>query len=159
VEGTEMRDDTKKAVEAFEQFCAGAVEEKGIYPFPMVAITNDGTMEMSALALAPMEAIEQFMRKIVKREVKAIIIGLDRTTRPGQGTEFADVLTCALWEAQKDEFGPGEWREWIKIGVINYQVEPRIVRPMDWENEYWDKTVKAELANLTLKRRSTGEEL
>ena len=148
-----MREETKKAVEVFEQWCSTAVDEKGIYPFPMVAITKDGATEMSALALSPREAIEQFMRKIVKREVKVIMLGLDRTTKPGQGTEFADVLTCALWEAQKDEFGPGEWRDWIKVGVINYQNEPRVVRPIDWENAYWDKTIKAELADLKLKRR------
>jgi hypothetical protein len=154
-----MKEETRKAVEAFEQFCSGAVDEKGIYPFPMVSILTDGTMEMAALAIPPKDAIEQFMRKIVKREAKAVIIGLDRMTKPGQGTEFADVLTCVLWEAQKDEFGPGEWREWFKVGVINYQNEPRIVRPIDWENEFWDKAFRDELANLTLKRRSTGEEL
>jgi len=87
------------------------------------------------------------------------MLGLDRTTKPGQGTEFADVLTCVLWDAQKDEFTAKEWREWLKIGVINYQNEPRIVRPIDWDNEYWNGRFKEELDNIKMQRRSTGEEL
>ena len=154
-----MTEEAKKVVDAFEQWCSTAVDEKGIYPFPMIAITNDGTMEVSALAVSATEAIEHFMKKIVKREVKAIMFGLDRTTNPGQGTEFADVLTCALWEARKDEFGSGEWREWLTIGVVNYQNEPRIVRPIDWKNEFWNKKLKEELDGFKLKRRSTGEEM
>jgi hypothetical protein len=155
-----MTEEAKKVVEAFEHYCSNAVDEKGIYPLPMVAIKNDGSMEMSAMAVSAPEAIEEFMRKIVvKREVKAIMLGLDRTTKPGQGTEFADVLTCVLWDAQKDDFGPGEWREWFKVGVINYQNEPRIIRPIDWENEFWKNHFKEELDNLKLRRRSTGEEL
>lgn len=154
-----MKPETKKAVEMFEHYCSNAVDEKGIYPFPMVAIKMDGTIEMSALALPGTEAREQFLRKIVKREAKVVMFGIDRTTKPGQGTEFADVFTCALWEARKDEFGPGEWREWIRIGVINYQNDPRVVRPIDWENEFWNKRFKAELDDLKLFRISTGEHL
>lgn len=154
-----MNEHSRKVVEAFEQWCSTAVDEKGIYPFPMIAIANDGTMEVSALAVSPTEAIEHFMKKIVKREVKAIMFGLDRTTKPGQGTEFADVLTCALWEARKDEFGPGEWREWLTVGVVNYQNEPRIVRPIDWGNAFWNEKLKEELDGFKLTRRSTGEEL
>jgi hypothetical protein len=154
-----LTEDGMKVIEAFESWCESSVDEKGIYPLPMVSLLKDGTLEMGALAVSAPEAYEAFFRKIVKREVKAVIFGLDRTTKPGQGTEFADVLTCVLWTEGKDDWGSGEWREWLRVGVINYQNEPRVIRPIDWKNEFWDEMVRSEMDGMKLKRRSTGEEL
>jgi len=51
-----------------------------------------------------------------------------------EGTEFDDVLTCLYWDGAS-----------IHSGVINYQHEPRIVRPIDWENLFWNFTMAKEI--------------
>jgi hypothetical protein len=145
-------------VKAFHDMASISIDERGIYPLPMVAMLKGGAMEVSYLDLPPRDAMGTFVRKIVKREVDAIMFGLDRSTKPGQGTEFADVLTCALWGGGEWS-EPGGWRGRIRVGVINYQHEPRIVRPIDWDNEFWNGKVIEEMGNLKAMRRSTGQEI
>ena len=38
-----------------------------------------------------------------------------------------------------------KWDTSFRIGVINYQHSPRIVRPFDFANEYWIEQMTAEL--------------
>lgn len=146
----------------FSKIAEGSIDEKGIYPLPMVAMRLDGTLEIAALAIASVEAVHMMLKRIAyKRDVNAIMLGLDRTTKLGQGTEFSDVLTCFLWDKKRDwpESETGAWREWFQYGVINYQIDPRIVRPMDWANEFWKGKLAEEVDNIRLNRRSTGREL
>jgi len=149
----------KKVIDVFYQTAIGGIDEKGIFPFPLVAMQKDGTLLLESLAIAGEEAYHVFLKKIVKKEVDAIMFGLDRTTKEGQGTEFSDVLSCVFWSAQEEWTEPGAWRKWLKIAVLNYQNEPRITRPLDWNNECWTKMVTSELDNIGMRKRSTGEML
>ena len=118
--------------ETFWSMIEGMIDEQGVYPQQLLHIT-DGELSCCSLMLDPPQIVP-LAKKLVAQGAEELIFGLDRTTRPGQGTEFADVLTCAHY---KD----GEWR----VGVINYQHEPRIVRDWDWNNEFWTEAVLYEL--------------
>lgn len=114
--------------EIFWEMVAGSIDEEGVYPQQMITV-EDGALCVHALCINPPQIMQLVKRKIAEG-VEELIFGLDRTTKPGQGTEFADVLTCGHY---KD----GQWR----VGVINYQHEPRIVRDWDWDNEFWTEAV------------------
>lgn len=146
----------KKVVDVFYETAVAGIDEKGIFPLPLVAMQKDGTLLLESLAINPEETYHVFIRKIVKNEVDAIMLGLDRTTKEGQGTEFADVLTCVFWSAQDDWTEPGAWRKWLKFAVVNYQNEPRIARPLDWSNEFWAKHMGEELESIQVSRRGVS---
>jgi len=139
----------KSLIEQFESYVANCIDEKGVYPFPMFTIDKDDKLIVSALAINADVALEKFWLDITCHCAKEVILGLDRATKEGQGTEFADVLTCFHWKDWSDSECPPErnnWSHWFKYGVINYQHEPRIVRPMDWKNEFWNGRMEAELS-------------
>ncbi len=50
------------------------------------------------------------------------------------------MLTCLYWWDDPEI----NWGRSLKVGVINYQNEPRIVRPWDWGNVFWTAQVLRE---------------
>lgn len=122
-------------VDKYWNFIASCIDEKGVYPHQAMALLPGDKYEVFAIDGSPDDVIK-LVRKHFPRSLE-FIYGLDRSTRPGQGTEFADVLTCAHYTAGADE----PWR----VGVINYQHEPRIVRPWDWNNQFWTEMVMKEV--------------
>jgi hypothetical protein len=132
-------------VERFEGLVAMSIEAAGIWPAPMLSEDDDGKLEVAALALPPEECFMQFCTKTLEPTVAASIFGLDRQTRPGQGTEFRDVLTCVLYERVGADVTEYRTRDQFRFGVINYQHRPRIIRPMDWENAFWNLHLRGEL--------------
>ncbi len=140
-----MTTETKPAEEAtipideqFFEIVTLAIDEAGLHPAPGLARFPDGRSEF-AMIVEPETAYQWFWRKIRKEEAREVIFGLDRYTEPNQGTEFADVITVVQWRAFP--------ASGIRIGVINYKPEPRIVRPIDWNNKFWDHKVVQELNN------------
>lgn len=132
-------------VKQFHDFVTISIQKKGIYPFPMISVTDEDLVEMGSLALNTDECYMHFCTKTLNPKIRASIFGLDRTAHPGQGTEFADVLTCVLYERVAPDVMEYRVRQQFRVGVINYQHKPRIVRPMDWENAFWIKMVQREL--------------
>ncbi len=136
-------------VKQFEGYVAKLIDAKGIFPYPMVALEHDDKLSMSALALDPTATIKQFLHLICNMNAKEVIMGLDRSTRENQGTEFADVLTCYYWKDRSEEKDLPEaqktWDKWFKFGVINYQHDPREVRPMDWNNAFWNEKLAGDI--------------
>ena len=131
-------------VNDFEQMIKIVIDEKGVYPQQGIVLTFDDKLEINALALKPDQIFNWFWDNVCNKSAKEVIFGLDRSTKEGQGTEFADVLTCCHWSEKFIE-SEGTWGSAFRIGVINYQNAPRIVRPMDWNNEFWKKTMSEEL--------------
>lgn len=127
-------------IKTFEDFVGGIISEEGINPAVGFARTGD-KKEVCALALPPDEIYEWFWTKICCEFVNEIVFGLDRTTMEGQGTEFADVFTVIHWT---DDYKEGKWARSFRIGALNYQHEPRIVRPIDWDNEFWSENMTQE---------------
>ncbi|MDB6174233.1 MAG: hypothetical protein JWL59_3544 [Chthoniobacteraceae bacterium] len=69
-----------------------------------------------------------------KFDPQEIIFGWDRFSQDGQGTEFPDLLSVHHWR-----YGVG-WR----FGVINYQFEPLIIRPIEWDHPFWSPRLNFE---------------
>lgn len=140
-------------IDAFETYVSKSIDEKGVYPLPMISVEMDDKITFNMLAVDAPEAVRLFAQKICCECAKEVILGLDRTTKEGQGTEFADVLTCYYWKDQGESKPGNNWSKWFNVGVINYQHEPRIVRPLDWGNKFWNEVGIKEIKSFLLPSR------
>lgn len=113
-----------------------SIDSSGVFPFPGIAVNRDGGIEFAAITDAG-SCLRWFKKALANLDCVEVIVGIDRTTREGQGTEFADVLTCFHWQREHQDV--------LRVGVINYQFDPFIVRPFDWNNEFWRKRVLDEV--------------
>ena len=102
---------------------------------------NQRKLNVCALDLQPQECIGFFWEQITFAKCSAIVMGLDRYANPNQGTEFDDLYTLFCWWDDPKL----KYHESVKVGVINYQKEPLIVRPIDWDNAYWNPIMLREL--------------
>ncbi len=134
-----MKDMPKEFFEYVERM----IDKDGVYPYPGFACMPDGKMEVAALATDPRGVFRWFWDKVSTEGAVECMFGLDRTTKEGQGTEFADVLTCCYWKTGLDG---RTWDKSFRVAVINYQPEPRIVRPLDWDNKFWNRQFAVELS-------------
>ena len=136
-------------VAKFHEYVSQTIDEDGIYPFPGMSINKDGKMKIAALRDS-IAAFDWFWNQITIEQSKECIFGFDRFTNDGQGTEFSDVLPCVHWSEGMDGKG---WDTSFRIGVINYQPEPRIVRDFDFSNEYWTSEMTSEVLSYRPKMR------
>lgn len=114
-------------VESFYNCVERGIRPEGVYPHVALA-RIDGELEIWALALSPEETIQHVQMAMTTKNVEELVFGLDRYTKPGQGTEFNDVITFLWWDGQK----------WTP-GVIDYKPEPdKVIRPINWDNEFWN---------------------
>ena len=125
----------------FHEYVAIMLDEKGVYPFPGMALRQAGGIEFAAITDVNL-TYSWFWDQITQENAAEVILGIDRTTLPGQGNEFGDVLTCCHW---RDGMDGNKWDTSYRIGVIDYQHEPRIVRPWNWANEFWIEMMTREL--------------
>lgn len=125
----------------YHKYVESLIEPKGIYPSPMMYWNREGKLHVGLIDLPPRETMEYFWRVITTEEPQAILIGLDRSAKPGQGTEFADVLTVIGWWDDPEV----NWGRSLVPAVLNYQHEPRIVRPFDYENQFWNEIILREV--------------
>lgn len=133
--------DMPTLLQPFCDWLAGVIDDEGVYPIPVVSRDRDGKVTMAAMDVEAMDVLEYVWRQITCEQVAELIFGLDRSTKPGQGTEFSDVLTCGHWFSGFHESWNAAWKPF----VINYQNEPRIVRPPDFANEFWNAKILSEL--------------
>lgn len=129
-------------LDSFHTYVSELIDEAGVYPFPGISRFQD-CKEIAAITDAEL-AFRWFFKQIAKGASECVV-ALDRTTKAGQGTEFDDVLTCLYWDGAS-----------IHSGVINYQHEPRIVRPTDWENPFWNFTMAKEIRQFAIRLFSVG---
>jgi len=116
----------------YYDYIVKVIDEKGIYPLPGMFLSDKG---LAIAAICGSELVFPFaIRAISEMNAQFVIFGLDRVTKPGQGTEFADAFTMFGWNG----------KEWI-MGVVNYQNEPRIVREIDRNNKFWNEIMAREL--------------
>lgn len=126
----------------FHRFASRMIDAEGISPFPCFSIGPDGKLIAGMVdpSMSVAEIYGHFWGLVAREQHQAAILGLDRSTRPGQGTEFADVLTCIHWWHDPAV----NWGKSLRGGVINYRHEPRIVRPWDWDNAFWSQQMIGE---------------
>lgn len=121
--------------EMFHGYIASSIDEKGIGFNKAVGKHEDGQVTVMALDLQGQQVIDLMKREAASGKYVELIFGMDCFTRPGQGTTLKDVVVCGWWQR-----ATGGWR----IGIIEYQNEPRIVKPWCWDNEHWVTTLRRE---------------
>lgn len=120
-------------VEQFVSLNVGLIDEKGIYPSQSIVLNQNGEIGIYALAVPPMVAMRH-MRNAFQGKPKEMIFGFDRQLLPEQGTTLADGLSVAYYDGKR-------WR----TGIMEYQNEPRIVMPINWDNKWWNAGLAEEL--------------
>jgi hypothetical protein len=114
---------------------ARLINEKGVFPHQMLVEDKDGKLGFMALALdQPSQVMNHMLQVLVKEKPRQLMYGMDRYCKPGQGTTLNDCIGGAYWNGEA-------WR----VFVIEYQHEPRIVKPIDWHNDWWKKSIREEL--------------
>jgi len=109
-----------------------SIGESGVYPHHAIAIRKDAGVEMLVLDLSPKQVFLLISKKI--KESDELIFALDRTCKDGQGTTLGDCVAGLHWIE-------GE----LKPFIIEYQDSPRIVKEIDWNNEFWTQALKNDI--------------
>lgn len=103
----------------------------------------DGRFTASVFAVDPTEVHALMADRTADPQVSEVVFALDRWAGPGQGVEYPDLLTVFHWLPRRG------WR----MAVVQYRVEPRDVKPYDWDNAFW---LTACADDLRLMDRATG---
>ena len=122
--------------ETYHQYVSTLIDVTGVYPHAVMVLEQDGTMGVCALDLKPPQAMSEIAKLLIQNKTKELIYGFDRFCRKGQTEFFEDAIAGAYWN------GEG-WKPFI----IEYQHDPRVVKPLNWENEFWNKSVRGELVS------------
>jgi hypothetical protein len=125
---------SKSLVETFHDWVVATVDEKGFEVPHALARGADGKLTVYALALGPSEAYRLMLSTWERDEPLELIFALDRFAKPGQGTELGDLLA-----------GFHLTRKAPRPFIIEYQYAPRIVKPIDWGNAWWNATLQGEM--------------
>ena len=133
---------TKKSLpDIYLGIISRVIDADGVYPHQAVCMDKDGSLQIYALAIDVPTWCRLFWEKV--QEFEEVIFGLDMTTRPDQGTRYADALVFVHWTRNvARKLGDPEC---FRVGVINYQDDPRIVDDIDWTNDHWNHWLRAVL--------------
>jgi hypothetical protein len=105
---------------------------------------EDGSLTMVALALEPDQAYQVMLQMVITEEATECVFALDRFTKEGQGTKYADVLAGHYFDRS---LGRKPWKPFI----IEYQREPRLFEPVNFDNEFWNASLTMEM-NVSMRR-------
>lgn len=121
--------------EVYHDWLVATVDEKG-FEIPHGLVKHaDGTMTVVALAVPPAEAYKVMVGRWDPATSTEMIFALDRFTKPGQGTTLGDVM--AGFHVTRDG-GPRPF-------IVEYQHAPRIVKPIEWSNPWWNAALMGEM--------------
>jgi hypothetical protein len=138
-----MNEPPHRLPDVYFEMIERVIDEEGVYPHQGVARKKDDSLEVMAIAVDVPTLIQTFWNKLGESE--EVIVGIDMSTRPNQGTHYADALVFAHWTRDPSKKLTDE--DCLRVGVINYQHEPRIVDAIDWENTHWTHWVRAVFPN------------
>lgn len=135
----------RKLIQEFEEALPHMIDERGIYPLPMMVLTARG-IDVVKLELEDHQACDTFAKAVKHPEVEAAILGIDRYGDPAEmKTELHDVLTCTLYEKDNPLVAQIRVRDQFRFGIIEYKDSPRAVRKINWSNRFWIQEMKSEL--------------
>lgn len=123
------------------------IDVKGVEIPHALRADRKGSLTAIALALPPDQAYPLMLAEAANG-ARELIFAFDRFARPGQGTELGDVMAG-------HHFADNRWRPFI----VEYQHEPRIVKPICWTNLFWNATLNTELqgaARVLLRKASAA---
>jgi hypothetical protein len=121
-------------LKTYHDHISRSIDEKGVYPHQMMCEDDDGKLGVYALMLnKPHEVLQAVLKALMEHKPKQLIYGLDRFCKSGQGTTLGDCIAGLYWNGEA-------WRPFI----IEYQHEPRVVKPIDFDNQWWKKSLQQE---------------
>lgn len=130
-----MADPTPKALpDQYHELVSTSIDEKGIEIPHGLIIDDDDALTMIALAVPASQGYGFMLAQWVKLRGKEMIFAFDRFTREGQGTTLGDVMA-----------GHYCTRAGTRPFIIEYQHAPRIVKPIQWDNAFWNSGLNSEL--------------
>jgi len=79
-------------------YVSTSCEDGDCYPMPGMTEAADGGIEMLALMVDPHTLLDMVREKAMDPSIVRLAFGLDRTTRPNQGTTMSDVFVYVIVE-------------------------------------------------------------
>lgn len=121
---------------------ATSIDAEGVYPHQCLSRRGEHVTMMSLALDTPEQVYLTVLAHVLKEKPDALVFGLGRWCEPGQGTTLGDVITGAYLVRE----GVLRWTPF----VIEYQHEPRVVKPIDWMNNFWNEKIRSDLRNMGL---------
>lgn len=100
------------------------------------ALVKDADAKLTVLAmdLEPDQVYHAVLAACVRSSAVEAIFALDRFAKSGQGTRLNDLLGGHYFDGTS----------WMPF-IIEYQVKPRLLAPIDWINSFWNQALRAEM--------------
>lgn len=130
----------KPLTETYHDWIAATVDESGFDIPHGLSLDRTGGMTVLALAVPPEQAYLTMFAQW-RRNAVEMIFALDRFTKPNQGTTLGDVLAGF-------HFTRGESP---RPFIVEYQHDPRIVKPIVWDNPFWNAALLGEITTVLRK--------
>jgi hypothetical protein len=121
--------------DVFHDWLNHTIDEDGVEIPHGLVLDHANQRTVIALAVPPEQAYQVMFAHVLKAKAREAIFALDRFAKPNQGTTLADLVAG-------HHFSAGTWRPF----VVEYQHAPRIVKPIDWTNPFWNAALTSELA-------------
>lgn len=124
----------KPLVESWLDWLAHSIDTKGVELPNALLLDRAGELTVYALAVPPDQGYQLMLAECANRQARELIFAFDRFAKPGQGTTLGDLMAG-------HHYAGGRWRPF----VVEYQHEPRIVKPICWSNLFWNAVLTGEL--------------
>lgn len=139
-------DSGHQLIREFEAVVPHLIKPEGIYPLPMMVLTGRG-IDVVEMKVSDRKAYEIFCKASASSEVLAAVFGRDCNGFPEQKVELDNVLACVLYEHPNSKLEIVRARDCFRYGIIEYHDKPRVVRRMNWQNQFWIDTCRSELSH------------
>lgn len=139
-QAAEQTEGRSSLAEIFHGLIEEWIDENGLEDPMGVALLADVGLEVFSLMTKPEDAVKWMLCTAATRpDIVEIMLGIDRFTKEGQGTEFASVIAGPHWRRQEDGKGT------VQGYTIDYDFgPPKIVRPVSYDNEFWGRAITEE---------------
>ncbi len=136
-----LTESEEEFLHVYKELIKSTLGEGGIYPHHVVSETDQKTIQFGIITkTSPIEIWRRSMNTWKTDsgfgKVVQMVFGMDRTTKPNQGTLYDDCLPF-IYANRTD----GDLK--LKVGVINYdmkrigtKIDP-VDEKIDWENPFW----------------------
>lgn len=123
--------DRVEFLEKFYDLVCRSISEEGINPAPWMEYDKEKSPPMT---VGVSTDLDYLFKKALKTTSEFFVFGVDRFTKPEQGTVEKDVLSCCFIHNKQRE-----------IYTIEYNSFTLDVRPMDFNNKFWIEQFNLEL--------------
>lgn len=126
-------DPGKPLPDQFHDWISAAIDADGVSQQGLI-VDGDDRLIVFALHVPVPQAYQIMVAQFQALRGKEAIFGVDRFTKPDQGTTLGDLVA-----------GHHLTRAGTRPFIIEYQHDPRIVKPICWDNPFWNAGLNAEL--------------